>query len=218
GLLTDGAHKFWSAPNSILIITSAFSPITNMWVPGMFSFADGATTNHYKYHFVAVFQSLAQAALTKGIKITDEMFAIVVDFSDAQRLGFIDAFVDFMFQVQKGQRSQEELHSVAQTLLKGCEYHYDKSVTRVAHIGEVVPLETEAHFKGLCRKMRVTEDEKEFEKVVDILYREWPLISPWLDWWLAPEHGGMIFPTCRKMSSEVANRLPSTTNAEEAMH
>ncbi|THU79059.1 hypothetical protein K435DRAFT_698742, partial [Dendrothele bispora CBS 962.96] len=143
---------------------------------------------------------------------------VVVDFSDAQRLGFIDAFVDFMFQVQKGQQSQEELHCVAQTLLKGCEYHDDKSVTRVAHIGEVVPSETEAHFKGLCRKMRVTEDEKEFEKVVDILYREWPLISPWLDWWLAPEHGGMIFPTRRKMSAEVANRLPSTTNAEEAMH
>ncbi|THU95576.1 hypothetical protein K435DRAFT_666205 [Dendrothele bispora CBS 962.96] len=179
-----------------------------MWVPGMFSFADGATTNHYKYHFVAVFQSLAQAALTKGIKITDEMFAIVVDFSDAQCLGFIDAFVDFA----------SGKPSTTNTLLKGCEYHDDKSVTRVAHIGEVVPSETEAHFKGLCRKMRVTEDEKEFEKVVDILYREWPLISPWLDWWLAPEHGGMIFPTCRKMSAEVANRLPSTTNAEEAMH
>jgi hypothetical protein len=77
GLLTDGAHKFWSAPNAILITTTVFSPRLGRWVPGMFSFADGATAEHYKYHFLAVFQSIVEACIAKDVKVEDSMFHMV---------------------------------------------------------------------------------------------------------------------------------------------
>ncbi|KIK64588.1 hypothetical protein GYMLUDRAFT_160725, partial [Collybiopsis luxurians FD-317 M1] len=45
-----------------------------------------------------------------------------------------------------------------------------------------------------------------------------PKASWWLNWWLAPDHARMIFPSRRTMPEVLAARLPSTTNAEEAMH
>jgi hypothetical protein len=77
GMLTDGAHKYWSDPNSILITTTTFCPGIDRWVPCMFSLADGATAEHYKYHFTAVIESIVEAAQEYARPITDDMFALV---------------------------------------------------------------------------------------------------------------------------------------------
>jgi hypothetical protein len=119
---------------------------------------------------------------------------------------------------EDGQRPPEQLQNVAKSLLKGCEYHHDQSITRVGRIGEVVPPDTEDEFKNLCRQMRVTTDGEELKMIVESIRGKWPRTTPWLDWWLAPEHAAMIFPAYRTMVPEVASRLPSTTNPEEAMH
>ncbi|THU92639.1 hypothetical protein K435DRAFT_671797 [Dendrothele bispora CBS 962.96] len=116
GLVTDGAHKFWSNQKSILIMTSSYSPVIDFWVPGMFSFSNGATAEHYRHHFYAVFLGIDEAATAAGMVLENEFFVMVgiciyiiasycilnhnliiqvVDFSDPQRVGFILAFVDF---------------------------------------------------------------------------------------------------------------------------
>ncbi|THV01516.1 hypothetical protein K435DRAFT_853654 [Dendrothele bispora CBS 962.96] len=75
----------------------------------MFSYANGVTAEHYRYHFQAVIESIAEAASEHGVLITDEMFAQVVDFSDAQRLGFIAAFEAFFLHHDTDNRTQQQL-------------------------------------------------------------------------------------------------------------
>ncbi|THU83040.1 hypothetical protein K435DRAFT_637661, partial [Dendrothele bispora CBS 962.96] len=88
---------------------------------------------------------------------------------------------------------------VAQSLIKGCEYHWQKSVTRVSRIGDCVSPETQSQFLGMCRQLQSTENMGVFDRVVGVMRKEWPKLKRWLDWWLAPDHASMIFPTHRTM-------------------
>jgi hypothetical protein len=75
GLATDAAHGFWLVRNSLLIVTSCYGPDLLCWVPGVFSYSNGASAEHYKIHFLALLQSIAREAEIRKIPITDEMFA-----------------------------------------------------------------------------------------------------------------------------------------------
>jgi hypothetical protein len=69
----------------------------------------------------------------------------------------------------------------------------------------------------MCKYL-VVADEPEFVDTVASIRRQWPNTENWLNWWLVPESGQMIFKAMRTMSPSLAAKLPSTTNAEEAMH
>jgi len=75
GLVNDAAHGWWKERNSLLMITSAYSPTLFRWVPGVFSYTNGASAEHFKYHFISVFQSMAHDAEERGIQLADWMFA-----------------------------------------------------------------------------------------------------------------------------------------------
>jgi len=75
GLLSDAAHGFWSDRNALLIITSCHSPLLFCWVPGIFSYSNGSSAEHYKLHFLALFQSIAREAGNRGVEVKDDMFA-----------------------------------------------------------------------------------------------------------------------------------------------
>jgi hypothetical protein len=69
-----------------------------------------------------------------------------MDFSEAERCGFIDAFVEF-WQGQPGDdRSVEELIEAAGKLLRGCQEHFRAGVTRVSRISGAVPVESKDQF------------------------------------------------------------------------
>jgi hypothetical protein len=52
GLVNDAAHGWWREPaNSLLMITSAYSPDLRCWVPGRLSYTNGTTGDHYMHHF-----------------------------------------------------------------------------------------------------------------------------------------------------------------------
>ncbi|THU97223.1 hypothetical protein K435DRAFT_663121, partial [Dendrothele bispora CBS 962.96] len=222
GLLSDAAHKYFNDPNAHLIATTTFSPPLQKWVPNLFSYADGATAKHYELHFITLIEGIMELARKKEIPLTDNLLLMVrvVDFSPAQRNGFTDAFVAF-FLAQPPEidnRSAEELRKAAQALLKGCEYHYHKSVTRVSRLGSIVPPETKRQFHKMCYSLVTLKSVDDFNQTVADLKEQWPKIVRWLEWWLIPEHACMIFASLRTMSPEDAAKLPSTTNAEEAMH
>ncbi|KAF5338688.1 hypothetical protein D9758_017577 [Tetrapyrgos nigripes] len=218
GMLTDGAHKYWADPNAVLISTTTFNTVIDRWVPSMFSYANGVTTQHYHWHFTAVIEAIAEAAHEHNEKITDELFALVVDFSDAQRLGFISAFTDYFIRQEDNTRTRTELENAAQSLIKGCRYHFEKSVTHVARLSNHVPPDSRAEFEELCRQMVIAENSAVFDRVVKIMKETWPGLEAWLNWWLAPEHASMIFHSQQKMDSKLASKLPDTTNAEESVH
>jgi hypothetical protein len=77
GLITDGAHGYWSEGRAILIVTSIFCASLGVWVPGLFTYADGASTRHYRYHFKGVFESIGNVAQARNVEVTDEMFIMV---------------------------------------------------------------------------------------------------------------------------------------------
>ncbi|KAJ7854107.1 hypothetical protein B0H14DRAFT_2353941 [Mycena olivaceomarginata] len=139
GIVSDAAHGFWADQNSILIISSTYEPThLRCWVPGLISYSNGATTEHYRIHFFELFLSIAEETESRAIELIDAIFANVVDFSAAQRSGFIFAYVDFWSQWAPGERDVNELCEAAPKLLKGCRQHFQSQVTRVKKISGVV--------------------------------------------------------------------------------
>ena len=81
GFVNDAAHGWWRECNSLLMITSSYCPTLFRWVPGVLSFTNGASGQHFKYHFIAVFQSMAHEAEERTMPLADWMFAGVCSFS-----------------------------------------------------------------------------------------------------------------------------------------
>lgn len=75
GTVNNAAHGWWRVRNSLLMITSAYSPLLFRWVPGVMSYTNGASAEHFKYHFLAVFYSMAEEANERGIPLGDWLFA-----------------------------------------------------------------------------------------------------------------------------------------------
>lgn len=75
GQVSDAAHGWWRERTSLLVISSCYCPELLCWVPGIFSYTNGASAEHYTYHFLALFQSIDRECLARGIELTDEMLA-----------------------------------------------------------------------------------------------------------------------------------------------
>ncbi|KAF5368795.1 hypothetical protein D9757_012291 [Collybiopsis confluens] len=217
GMVSDGAHGYWNHSSLVLIITSTFSKKLQIWVPNLFTYSDGTSSEHYRYHFKGVFQSIAELAELKGVKLVDEMFEMVVDFSDPQREGYEKAFIDFWMLQEDDARTQKQLKEAVGALLKGCEYHYEKSVTRVSRAAGIIPVETRKDFVKSAKDLMTITDPDLFEEQVNYLNQHWK-IKPWLTWWTRPDIARMIFASQRLMNLDHAQLLPNTTNAEESMH
>ncbi|KAF8189274.1 hypothetical protein K438DRAFT_1593489, partial [Mycena galopus ATCC 62051] len=139
GIVSDAAHRVWQEKNGLLIVSSTFEPNRlKCWVPGIMSYANGGTAEHYRIHFFHLFMGMARECVNRGTEVTDDLFANVVDFSGAQRNGFILAFVDFWLEHAPGERGVDQLLATAPTLLKGCAQHFRNQITRVKKISGVV--------------------------------------------------------------------------------
>lgn len=75
GIVSDAAHGFWRERNHLLIVSSVYSPLLQCWVPSIMSFSNGASAEHYKYHFYALFESIARQALRKGVGLERHHFS-----------------------------------------------------------------------------------------------------------------------------------------------
>jgi hypothetical protein len=141
-----------------------------------------------------------------------------VDFSDAQRKGFILALADYWEGIPGNVKTRDELEGLAESLLKGCHQHFRRQVDRVSKISAVVSPPLKDAFTNMCLKLAHTTDETEFQKSALYLNNEFPLARPWLAWWLRSEHAQEVFPACARMSEELWHSLPDTTNAGESIH
>lgn len=115
-------------------------------------------------------------------------------------------------------RDESTLRVAASTLLRGCKYHFDKSVTRVSRIARIVSPERTSDFKNRVQALQDASTDDDFRVLVKTLLECYPAAKPWLDWWIRHSHATMIFPSQRTMDDKLWNSLPSTTNAEESIH
>ena len=77
GLLSDASHKYWKSPDEKLIVTTIFSPLMLRWVPVLFTYSDGTTADHYKFHFLILIRSIAEEAKAQNVALNDKLLAMV---------------------------------------------------------------------------------------------------------------------------------------------
>ncbi|KAK1219586.1 hypothetical protein PQX77_017682 [Marasmius sp. AFHP31] len=71
GLITDAGQKWFASRQSCLITTSVISPTLSVWVPAVYSYANGESEPYYECHFLAVFRSLRTVKHSRGEEVTD---------------------------------------------------------------------------------------------------------------------------------------------------
>lgn len=147
-----------------------------------------------------------------------ESSAQVLDFSTAERNGFILAYVDFWVEHAPGERSVDELLQTAPKLLKGCAQHFRNQITRIKKISGVVDPSKTDIFENYARKLLSCESMDEFIHYANEFIAAFPRAESWIRWWMLPAHAQMLFPSHRIMNLALWNSIPDTTNAEEAMH
>lgn len=140
-----------------------------------------------------------------------------MDFSEAERLGFISAFIEF-WTLRSDGRCHEELSDAAEHMLRGCEEHFRAGVTRVARINGAVPPDLKDAFTERALGLLKCSSSEEFQLRASLIIRDFPKLRSWMEWWMRPTHASMLFESERKMDMQIWESLPKTTNAEEAMH
>jgi len=141
-----------------------------------------------------------------------------MDFSEAERLGFILGFIEFWLTRPDNTRTMDELKEAAEKLIRGCSEHFRAGVTRISKISAVIPPKLAEAFKYRALSLLDASDSLEFLSQAAAIVRDFPSTKSWLNWWMRESHASMLFKSQRKMDIDLWNSIPSTTNAEEAMH
>ena len=142
----------------------------------------------------------------------------VVDFSEAERVGFSLAFVEFWLLHLDNTRSSEELHEASLLLLKGCLQHFRSGVTRVKKISGAVPPSLADAFEARALALLQGDDVKQFLSCTKVILCDFPKTEAWLWWWMRSSHASLLFVSQRRMEPELWESIPDTTNVEEVMH
>lgn len=142
----------------------------------------------------------------------------MMDFSEAERLGFTNAFIQFWLSRPGNLRTEDELKVAGSNLLKGCQEHFRAGVTRVSRISAAVSPDKADFFIARALALLEAPNSIEFASRAALIIEEYPKLEAWMDWWTRPVHAAMLFSSERQMDLEIWESLPDTNNAEEAMH
>lgn len=106
-----------------------------------------------------------------------------MDFSEAERSGFIEAFTEF-WQLRPGNsRSIAELKAAGQALLKGCREHFRTGVTQVSRISAAVDPSTAEYFVARALALLDAPNSQEFIARADLVISKYPKLKSWMKWW-----------------------------------
>ena len=141
-----------------------------------------------------------------------------MDFSEAERGGFIGGFITFWMMRPDNTRTRQELQVSAEHLLKGCREHFRAGVTCVSRISGAVADEQREPFAKRALALLDAPNSEEFIAHAALLVRDFPRLASWMEWWMRPAHASMLFESERKMDIDIWNSLPADNNAEESMH
>ena len=218
GCVTDAAHKFFT--NGKLLVTCCYFEVLHRWQPIFLSWIGRQTAKTYEHHFFRLFQSIGNE-----LKVNDETIALwtvfqqivgtVVDFSDAQRIGFQAAYAKFMTTTATGVQCQiskwvdetegnnfsflsyDEHYNIGGSLLKGCRYHWKESVTKIAQNRNVISEDQQSEFHHLISMLSTVDTISEFNSTARLILTKYPNAKSWLEWWLQAEQSRMLFPVVK---------------------
>ncbi|KAF9552882.1 hypothetical protein CPC08DRAFT_767975 [Agrocybe pediades] len=203
GMVSDAAHGWWKERTSLLIVSSTYCPVLRAWAPGVLSYSNGASGEHFQYHFLAVLEGIAEEAESRDIPVTDTLFAGVMDFSEAERVGFVRAFTAF-WESYYSKVAASIIEQLSRALAVLLLLFHPRALTRILNHERL--------------NSWTSRTRKTFREHAALLVRDYPHIASWMEWWTRPVHAAMLFESERKMDIEIWNSIPRTTNAEESMH
>jgi hypothetical protein len=97
----------------------------------------------------------------------------------------------------------------AQALLKGCTVHWERNVLKVARDAHYVPSDEQDDFRSLCDELRRTSTMERFRRIEQHIRQRWKEVGAWLDWWMNPSIGRMIFEAFKIMDPTLSASLPN---------
>ncbi|KAJ6632035.1 hypothetical protein B0H10DRAFT_1937756 [Mycena sp. CBHHK59/15] len=224
GVITDSTHNFFK--QGILLTSLVFSQVLFCWVVVLYTWIGNQDQEHHVPHFKHLVQVIAEIC-THGLGFTfdNRVFSAILDFSNAQRNSFIEAFVDYMCsripgwsELSSKSRASERanLRTRVQALLISCKVHWRRSTHKIK---QVIAVQFQYQFEGLITILEGSSTTPiQFLQAVADIHREFPEVCPWLSWWILPGNGGMIFPAMQQMPTELRAQLPSSTNSAESAH
>jgi hypothetical protein len=131
GLLSNVTYRFLKNGYSLLS-TSMFCEELSRWIPVQLSWIRSLRENYYKVHFAQLFCQTMIPAIT--LSECKTLARQVVDFSMAQKEGFVNAYMEVFSEVERTQ---------AMTKLKGCHEHYRAQVNRIKRNRAIIPAHEE---------------------------------------------------------------------------
>ncbi|KAE8267185.1 hypothetical protein A4X09_0g5167 [Tilletia walkeri] len=223
GILTDVTFKVFE--NFYLCTSSVFSHILGRWVPILWTVLRQQREPDFADHFFHLFRSLQEQGF--GREEVERLMSGTVDFSQAQRAGFVSAYVRWRSALGAMQGLTSEAARAAEkeeyalsgaTLLKGCLFHFRQSVQRVQGNGNFVPKNKQDVFEKLIRGMLNAKSKDPITDYAAQLFDEFPGCYDWLTWWLSCDTAAMLFPGLTKMPLSRWKNLASSISALENLH
>ncbi|KAJ7203108.1 hypothetical protein GGX14DRAFT_570367 [Mycena pura] len=181
GIITDGTHDFFK--EGILLTSLVFSQVVLRWVVILYTWIGRQDEDHHTPHF--------------------SQLVNILDFSNAQRNGFIEAFVSYMcsripawntLSARSQALERASLKERAMALLVGCGIHWKRSTHKIKQvIGSKFLYRFEALISILESSTPTSED---FLQAVGAIFVEFP----------------------EKMPASLRAKLPGSTNGGESAH
>ena len=97
---------------------------------------------------------------------------------------------------------------------RGCLIHYQRNVQRVTNNPSIVPEDKRGVAYERLMFLASTSSYPDFWRTVESLYKEFPELAPFLDWYLRNSPRSMLFLACRPQTN-VQVHAPTNTNAVE---
>ncbi|KAH9809415.1 hypothetical protein DFH28DRAFT_1225509 [Melampsora americana] len=222
GLLSDVTYKFFKT--GYLLSTSMYHEDLRRWVPIQLTWLMGLTDNHYAAHFRTLMKQIKRSEDISEEEC-DILVRQVVDFSTAQKNGFIKAYMEIF---EKNDRA------VALSKLAGCHEHFRAQITRVKRNRAIIPGKDELCKNSECKVikwdlfeeqasslLKADRPDSTFDQKIAKLMKDFPKAKRWLEWWKASDVKSMLFKSRPKQIDDDSlddNIMPSTTNAQESLH
>lgn len=207
GIITDATYNFFK--NGYLLSSSVYCFLLHRWVPILFTWIEKLNAETHEEHFLILFHQISKNVTS--IKKQDELIFSVMDYSQAQRAGFVSAYSKFR------QVDIAVAKETCKQLLRGCVEHYRASITRISRNNAIVSINQKDNFCSLALSLLKISDILEYEQVISNLLSQFPNCKKWLKWWITPEHRQLIFPSFQDKTLG-DKPIVETTNAQEAMH